>query len=142
LPISAVERVQLLDHAGRRAGRGAARPAGGRGREGNRVGGARVLRGRGGGGVAGGADAAVSRYLYCPAPCTERFMAIRLRSAALLATLLATAPSMANDLPADDPVVFDARQGIPATPTVQRRADGRGAGVTGVRDNYRLAPAP
>lgn len=69
-------------------------------------------------------------------------MAIRLRSAALLATLLATAPSMANDLPAEDPGVFDARQGIPATLTLNYRADGRDARLTAVRDNYRLAPAP
>lgn len=64
-------------------------------------------------------------------------MAIRLPSAALLATLLATAPCMANDLPAEDPVVFGARQGIPATLTLNYSADGRDARLTPVRNNYR-----
>src|SRR5690606_41243986 len=44
---------------------------------------------------------------------------------------------MANDLPAEDPVVFGARQGIPAALTLNYSADGRDARLTPVRNNYR-----
>ena len=64
-------------------------------------------------------------------------MAIRLPSVAILATLLVSAPAMASDLPAQDPVGFAARQAIPATLTLNYSKDGRDARLTPVRNNYR-----
>ena len=64
-------------------------------------------------------------------------MPIRLPSVAILATLLVSAPAMASDLPAQDPVGFAARQAIPATLTLNYSEDGRDARRTAVRNNYR-----
>ena len=64
-------------------------------------------------------------------------MAIRLPSAFVLAALLATAPCMANELPAEDTMTLGARQGVPATLTLNYSEDGRDARLTPARNNYR-----
>lgn len=64
-------------------------------------------------------------------------MAVRLPSAALFAVLLATAPSMAGEQPAGNPVASITPRGVPATLTLNDPRDGRDARLTPARDNYR-----